>query len=349
MVNPFNNIIDQADRVIHETDTTIFTNESNMSKFFYSRYLDWYINGYDGTPEPGTISATEFTGSDKQILLKQERYTNPYKITVDVADIVASSMGTKLHELFMDTGEPPRQFLQITDQFKISGGADRIETPEGKILLTLEEIVGSNGTVYDLKTTSSFVAKRLLNELDRMGDEKLPLTELKEKYPAVFKYTIQLSIYNLLYKLNSTIAYLQILITNWSQMNANELPGKHWTQVIDIYSKEETLAYITNRVQNIEKYISGQYMPECTPIEQGLSDFKQYKICKIGKTRRIPKTEIYNSISDALAAQSASGVIGTEVVTVSSSKTPFLCTQYCPYNIDGVCEQGQLLKAQYQQ
>jgi len=333
MVNIF-----QKPNIAKETDLTRYTfDESKIPKWIALSYINLAEKAYSGKRELNRISTTEFSGSDKQILLGQRRLQNPYKVDVNVLNLQNSVHGSILHEAILGV-EPDRKEKKI-GKWTISGGADRIE----------------DGVVYDLKNTSVYSGKDLFRELDLCTDYyDLSLEDLYELYPSIFKFLSQLSIYSWLYDLKSEVGYITFIFNNWSFKDKTTIPGKNMEVEFRLASHSKVEEYLTKRLERIEAYQESGYLPQCNSNTTGAKSSSVYKIVKPGSTNKRAingSGGSHNTLQAASQAQTALNVY-SEILEVKSNSEPTLCLQYCQYNteINGipVCIQGQQIKQEHQ-
>lgn len=354
MTNIFKNInTQQSDSIFRETESTIYTNNTNIPHYIADRLIDISESSYGGNKEKNTVSATMFSSSIKQIILHLNRADNFYKITEDVSNLVVSVHGSIIHEAYL-VNEPPRQSIQI-GEYTVTGGTDRITYgPNNTKLLafdTLSILDGkSNIQLRDIKTTSTFKVAKLKSEMEEhvIGTK---LADMKVRTPILFSYVLQQSIYNLLYKLHITHATLDIVCMNWTQANRSTTGERIQAFKIPLATEEDTLDFITTTLDKVAKYRASGYLPDCTPTELGGKPTPVFKLVKNpAKPRAVPKSGSYKSMAEAAAAQP--NFPGTVVYNATKPLTPFLCLQYCPFNGacnsngETVCTQGTNIKLQ---
>jgi hypothetical protein len=329
MVNLFNNI--PVYTTLKETEDTIFINNNEViPEWLALRYIDISLKSYSGKRELNRISTTEFSKSDKQILLEQQRIQNGYKITVDVEDIVSSVLGTIVHEGILQT-EPERQEKSI-GKWVISGQADRI----------------NNNTIYDLKHTSIYSGKNLLRELDLYPKyHEMSLEDLQVKCPSIFKYLSQLAIYNWLYNLDNDIGYITFIFNNWTFKDKQDIKNKNMQIEFKLPNIDKIEQYLINRLNRLKSYQDTGYLPDCDDNTLGISTTRTYKIVKYGKTRAVNGSGgSFNTLNEASIAQLK--FPNTEIKETVITTEPTLCLNWCKFNKEGVCEQGQKIKEAYE-
>jgi hypothetical protein len=321
--------------IAKETDLTKYIfDESKIPRWIAERYADLSEQGYSGKRELNRISTTQFSGSDKQILLDQRRILKPYQVNVDVLNVQNSVHGTILHNSILQI-EPDRQEKSI-GKFTISGQCDRIK----------------DGVAYDLKNTSVYSGKDLFRELDLCPDYyDLSLEDLYELYPSIFKFLSQLSIYSWLYDLKSEVGYITFIFNNWSFKDKSTIPSRNMEIELRLASHSKVEEYLTKRLERIESYQESGYLPQCNDSATGAKSSSAYKIVKWGKSRAVANSGgRHNTLEQASIAQVE--FPGTEIIEIKSSSEPLLCMQYCSFNTEvngkSVCEQGQQIKQEHQ-
>lgn len=339
MINPFN--VEQQDTgVFRETESTIYTNEQSIPLYLANRLVDISEASYGGEPTPNLISATTLAQPIKEIIHKLNRVEAPYKVTIDANSLIKSVNGSILHEAYLQD-EPDRQFKTILG-YTISGGTDYLRPtgPDGALELR------------DIKTTSSFNVQKIKAEAE-LCPIGMPLADMRIKYPTMFKYVSQLSIYNWLYDLNLSVGYLDFIIMNHSPMDMSTTGPQMQGFQIPLASIEETVAYITDKVDKIIKYRASGFMPDCTQQEltgKPKPVFKLIKSTDIGKPspRAVSGSGNHSSMAAAAAHQSSDPKFASTVVfnATKPNTTPPACMGFCEFgratdtNGNTICQQG---------
>jgi len=348
MQNLFNNVsqCDITTEVVLETDTTIYINTTNIPHYIAKQLAKVSDSSYGGDKETKTISSTMFTQSTKQILLHLERAENPYKLTVDVKDLLASVIGSMFHEKMLvdrdveddGLGEPDRQFKELCG-FTITGGADYIrQTQVDRTLNSGEFIPKGTLELRDIKTTSTTNITKLNMELS-LYDKDMSLADMKAKYPTVFKYISQLSIYNWLYDLNLSVGYLDIFMFNWSPMNLNTIGQRVQEIQIDLKPAVEVEKYLTEVLTKLSKYIDNKFKPNCTDTDLYGTIKTQYKIMKSGAKKKINNSGTHYTYASAQEALSKGNFVGGIIKEFKDKTMPWNCI-YCDFHNTEHCEQG---------
>lgn len=335
LANIFNNIVFDDDSIFKETEKAIYTNKNKLPAYMAYRLIELSESSYGGLKEQNIISASMFSASVKQMLLHLQRTEAFYKVTVDVSDVIKSVQGSALHEMYL-VDEPARIFKEVLG-YKISGGADYIRYNEELGVMELR----------DIKTTSVKQVKNLKDELEVY--KHCSLADLKVKYPTIFKYNIQLSVYNWLYDLNIGVGNLDFVMMDWTNMHLSSIGAMIQTIQLPLYSAKETEEYVESIVSLITGYKKSGYLPDCTITETSGKPVPEFKLVKnLLKPRKVNGSDVYRTRSEAAIAQSI--YPDTYIFEAKKPQKPFLCTEYCQYNgaigVDGklVCQQGYELK-----
>ncbi len=319
-------MVTQTNEVVLETDSTIYTNTTGMPGYIANKLATYSSESYSGKKDPKTISASMLNQSIKQILLTLKGIEEGTKQTVDVNTIYSSSIGTLLHTFFYEQfgGEEERAFKTLND-FTISGEADHI-TRDTKV-------------VVDMKTTSTFVVKKLIQDL-ALHDPSHTIEQMRSQTPSLFKYTIQLSCYKWLYDLESDIGYIDLVMTNWTKMNLSELGERIQRVELQLFSHKDMKEYLTELLSKVSAYQESGFLPDCDELTvNGGTIKKEYKIVKgcDGK-RKIAKSGTHYTYQSA--AEVVGNFPGGVVKEFKDTGTATGCL-YCNHLND--CQQGQAL------
>lgn len=300
---------------------------------------DSYDHSTASQPLRDVVSATTLLKSTRQFILTNRM--DPVENQVDVLDLVASRVGTAIHDSIeaawtenyavsmQRLGYPQR----VIDRVRIN--PTTVEPGDFPVYLEqrasrvidgvtitgkFDQII--NGELNDVKTTSVFTYIHRTKDVD---------------------YQIQGSIYRWLNpeKITSPVMKIQHVFTDWSGMGLRSIPGYPETKAIEIsvelMSLQDTETWIRKKLRHI---IDNQNLPEpdiapCTDKELWISDpvFKYYadekKAAEGGRS-----TKNFTAYNDALLhrIQAGKGI----VVTVPGK--PKACG-YCP--AFSICSQQQ--------
>lgn len=283
---------------------------------------DEYDNGGKKFPGQQVYSATGLIKPVKQLILANRvpEHLQQY----DVQDLIASSLGTAVHDSVEKAWTAPRKALRrlgYTDEqidlIRINPEPGQLQ--KGEVPVYLEQrcfkeldpqtvISGKfdqvfNGTLHDLKTTSAWTWKYETKEED---------------------YAFQGSVYRWLApdKITGSKVHIQFLFTDWQKGLAErdpEYPQKRLERrAYDLLSPELIEDMIRNKVTNIRKYWNANEadMPRCTDKELWRSDPKYSYFsdpAKVNVEGAKPQKNFTNYASAALH-QSTKGKGGIKTV-----------------------------------
>lgn len=250
---------------------------------------------------------------------------------VDVTAIYCQHVKLPPAEAFK--GEEPRAFMELCG-FTVSGESDRIE---------VDPVTGKK-TLRDIKSTSSFMLKKLMADMEVHVPGR-SLADMKVHTPVLFKYAIQQSIYNVLYKLGLTTATLDFIIINHSPLDRSTIGEALQGYVIPIATEEDTVAFMIDILTKVKQYRASGYLPNCTETETSGKPQPLFKLVKNpSKPRKVNGSGDYRSRAEA--AQAMAQYPGTVVFDATQFAKPDLCTKYCQFcNVtnhlgETVCTQG---------
>lgn len=291
---------------------------------------------YDGTDDPNVISATSIIKPIRQFILS-ERVKDT---SVDIMDLVASRMGTAIHNSAEEAWKDPESLKKglkacgypdkVISRVKINPTNDemsndtipvfmeqRIEKEFGDITLTGKYDLVLDGLLSDYKTTSVYA---YINQSN------------------ADKYIEQGSIYRYLSPSIITEDYMQIhhIFTDWSKAasfsNKDYPENKVMTVDYPLMSLQETENFIGNKLNQIKKYrdLPQDSLPECTPEElwQRETKYKYYK--DPTKTKRATKNFIDKHEANLHMASKGEGIVievKGKAVACNYCKARPICTQ----------------------
>jgi hypothetical protein len=305
--------------LIHtETTKAIYTNTTQIPEPIATNLILISESSYSGVKAPKRISATQFLQAPKQIMLS---FTPNYKPVIDISTITNSVIGSILHKQLMPT--PPTRQIKILANWEITGEADYIQ---GDVL-------------KDLKVKSVYSGLKLLKELKQAPQYfKLPVKDLQSKYPSIFSYVMQLSIYKWLYDLPIDTGSILFIHSDWNAKNSSEISKIHEVDFI-LLPEDILLNYLTERIAELDQISVTGEMPDCDNNTCGITSETSYKLVKPGKKIRVAGSKECTTYEDILAEQE--NYPGTEILHIKRNSPPVLCTKYCNYN--AICAQGQFL------
>lgn len=275
-------------------------------------------DGYDLKRTPHVISATSLMKPTKSLILGERVAESNEEPIIDVADLVASRLGTAVHTAaevswlysrdvaMRNLGLPQK----VIDQVRVNPdhpGEDpqfdiyleqRTAKAMGKWIISGKFDFVRNGRVKDIKTTKTY------NWIKGSNDEK---------------YRLQGSIYRWLNPEIITDDFIDVLMlfTDWSPLQAlvdKEYPKSNlMVRTLPLLSIPETERWIINRLAEIDKYEGAHQdtMPQCTPEELWM-DPPKYAYYKNPKAKKA--TRVYDTPQEANAHKARDGDPGSKVV-----------------------------------
>lgn len=275
-------------------------------------------DGYDLKRTPHVISATSLMKPTKSLILGERVAESDEEPVIDVADLVASRLGTAVHTAaevswlysrdvaMRNLGLPQK----VIDKVRVNPdhpGEDpqfdiyleqRTAKAMGKWIISGKFDFVSNGRVKDIKTTKTY------NWIKGSNDEK---------------YSLQGSIYRWLNPEIITDDFIDVLMlfTDWTPLKAlvdKEYPKSNlMVRTLPLLPLAETERWIINRLAEIDKYEGAHQdtMPLCTPDELWMDPpkYAYYKNPKAAKA-----TRVYDTPQEANAHKARDGVPGSKVV-----------------------------------
>jgi hypothetical protein len=287
-------------------------------------------DGYDLKRKPNVVSATSLMKPTKSLILGNRVADSGEEPVIDVADLVASRLGTAVHTAAevawlysRDVGMRNMGIPQkVVDQVRVNPdepGEDpqfdiyleqRTSKAVGKWVISGKFDFVEDGRVKDIKTTKTY------NWIKGSNDEK---------------YRLQGSIYRWLNPEIITDNFVDILMifTDWSPLKAQvdkDYPKSNiLVRTLPLMTLEETDRWVNNRLAEIERYENAYQndMPRCTPEELWM-DPPKYAYYKSPQAQRA--TRVYDTPQEANAHKAREGIPGSKVIQRQSE--PKFC-RYC--------------------
>lgn len=312
-----------------------YTNNNNVSLAL----AVWLSHDeYDYSSDPNVISATTLLKSTKAICLARQNIELSKQ--VDLTDLVASSMGTALHDSIERSWRSKKLpetlsylgYGNIVDRVKVN--SDSLEP--GDIPIYLEQ--RSIKPVRDMKVSGKF---------DICIDGKLGDIKSTSVWKYIFgtgeDYIIQGSIYRWLNpdKITGDLLDIYYIFTDWSKVKATQDSSYPQSRVLTkeyrLMSTEDTEQWLNDKVYQIESNMPKHQkdMPLCTDKELWAKStvYKYYK----NPNKLTRATKNFDTMSEALARQGQDGNVGV----VKEVPGTVMACNYC--NVSGICEQREQL------
>jgi len=317
-----------------------YTNTHNVS---LALAVFLMYDSYDYDDRPNSVSATGIIRSLRQLVLMQQNKGLEKK--VDIADLVASRMGSAIHDgcelAWSDTNNVHRALaaLGASDEaikkVKINPTElkpgdipvsieQRAERELGKWIVTGKYDIVLDGTLNDYKSTSVWTYIYDSNSEN---------------------YSKQGSIYKFLNPEKITSDYINInyIFTDWSATKARQDPKYPQQRVLTkpypLWSVEETTAWLTSKLEQLEALVDQpqETLPECNDDELWASEtvYKYFK--NPAKTERATKN--FTTMDEAMVRCATDGNVGVIKTVPGEVKA----CRYCP--VVNVCQQADRMLA----
>ena len=350
----------------------VISNKNNIS---ISVALMLVTDDYNYDPRPNSISATGLLQPLRPIALRKI-HSKELVTEIDVADLVASSTGTAVHdrlesswinknklkrglrklgygkaklplvnpteeELLENNNKVPVVWVEQQSEMPIEiNGEEFIVT--GKFDIVLE------GKLEDLKNTIAFKATKALGEIDKFENivENVDLTDisnmlrLQETCPTIFDYAFQGSVYKMLNpdKITADFMTIQFILKDW----------KAWETHREFYPPSNVLGldmtlFSTEAVKTFIKYKINRLM--------GIIESGSLPLCTdIELWRKPPQFKLYKDPSSKRALPKCTfenQALAEETMVTKRAKMPQIEMRViasepkrCNYcNVTSVCEQ----------
>jgi hypothetical protein len=280
----------------------------------YAEYLSTF---YDGPSQDNknVISVTTLIKPLRQLLLRSHyNYVDQVK---DVSDILATSNGTSIHQVFEEamTSKGHTAEKRIIKPFMLENGVEYQISGSTDLIY--------NGQIIDLKTTSVY---------RYMSDD-------------IEDYKLQLSMYRWLNGIDNHIGVILFAFTDWSSSKArsdSQYPRTRWSyKEIPLLNDTEVEQYIHDKLSKYDMYHSDSEeipkLPPCSDEELWRTEEK-YAVHKNNNKRAV---KLFNSNKDAhdyiLAHKDGN------IMNIKHRPGQVKRCNYCDFT--GICTQYDLLKA----
>ena len=313
----------------------MITNNKNIS---LNMAIFLATDNYDYNKESNYISVTSLLKPLRAIItgLNSKASAEP-----DVLDFVASRVGTAIHTASENAwlnGNYKKSMWklgctsQVINAIKVNPTKEEVETTEGIMPVYLErrsikEIEGfkvggkfdcvMDGNIRDIKTVKAF--SYMKNDME--------------------PYRLQLSIYRWLNQdiIPSNIGYVDMLITDWKQYEADAKPEYPQTPVVEkrikLMSLTETEEWLKKRLNSITQLINvpQDQLPLCTPEELWASPDKWAFYAKPESKRATKVSEDQSVINQMYIEKGSKGRVEYRAGT----------PKRCDYCLKAECSQAQ--------
>lgn len=317
---------------------------TNVHKVSLALAVFLMYDKYDYDERPNSVSATGILRPIRQLVLAQQN--KQLLKTVDIADLVASRMGSAIHDGCEQAWSDP---ANIAKALKVLGAS-----PEAIAQVKVNPVVVTEGDI------PVYVEQRREKELGKFiitGKFDLVLDGTLNDYKSTsvwsyiydsnaWNYSAQGSIYRWLNQDKVLSDYINInyIFTDWSAAKARQdpkgYPGQRvLTKRYPLWSLEETEAWLVNKLGVYEGLAdaSQEMLPECSDEELWASEtvYKYYK----NPEKLTRATKNFNTMDEALIRKTEDGDVG-KIITVPGEVK---ACRYCP--VVNVCKQAEKMLA----
>lgn len=323
---------------------------SNTTGISLSAAVWLATDNYDYNPDPLNISVTTLLKPVRQIILGKRAAALVERDPIDIADVIASRMGSAIHDSIERTWTQEN----AVDALKRLGYSSKF----------IDNLL-VNPKPEDVKPTSKLVY------VEQRHDIKVGKYTLSGKFDMIFlgrvqdwkstsvygyingsnrdKFIMQGSLYRLIvpHLITDELMDINYIFTDWQKSMAIQQPGKYpasrlLTETAPLHSVETTKKFVQQKIQLIEYYKDSpqENIPECTDEELWRSEPK-YKY--FSKPDAIRATKVFDSMYEAnkmLAEKGGVGIVKTfkgEVKACNYCSAAPICLQR-----DRLIESGDL-------
>lgn len=287
-------------------------------------------DSYDYDDRPNVISMTSLLKPTRMIVLGM-KFAGEDK-TVDVENLIASSMGTALHDSVEFAWKDKKKAVETLERLGYKSGEKiydsiqfekRSEMKFGKWIVSGKFDIAFAGYVQDVKSTTVWGWMNGSNE---------------------FEHKFQLSGYKLLNPdiITKEVGYIEYIFTDWSKMeslrNRQYPQSRVATKEVQLFTDTEMVELIETKLDDVERQLELKEpeLTDCTEEELWATKdvWKYYK--NPASTRRATKN--FDNESDAHARFIQDGSVGFVKMVAGEAKR----CKYC--NFTEVCSQYKRLK-----
>tara|TARA_B100000949_G_scaffold226006_1_gene230849 strand:+ start:1408 stop:2394 length:987 start_codon:yes stop_codon:yes gene_type:complete len=318
-----------------------YTNKNNVS---LALAVFLMYDNYEYDERPNSISATGLIKPLRQLVLSKQ---NPAILkTVDIADLVATRMGSAIHKGCEDAWTDPEN---VKNALKVLGASEdaidniRINPPYVK--------PGETPVYVEQRAEKEIIDFIISGKYDLVLDGTLNDYKSTSVWTYIFdsnadSYVKQGSIYKWLSPDKITSDYINInyIFTDWSAAKARadkkSYPQiKTITKQYPLWSTEETENWIMNKIEAYKALANTpqEGLPQCTDEELWATKttYKYYK----NPNKLDRSTKNFDTMDEALIRQANDGNVGTIKTVPGEVKA----CRYCP--VVGICTQAETMLA----
>ena len=318
-----------------------YTNKNNVS---LALAVFLMYDNYEYDERPNSISATGLIKPLRQLVLSKQ---NPAILkTVDIADLVATRMGSAIHKGCEDAWTDPEN---VKNALKVLGAS---EDAINNIKINPPYVKPGETPVYvEQRAEKEIIDFIISGKYDLVLDGTLNDYKSTSVWTYIFdsnadSYVKQGSIYKWLSPDKITSDYINInyIFTDWSAAKARadkkSYPQiKTITKQYPLWSTEETENWIMNKIEAYKALANTpqEGLPQCTDEELWATKttYKYYK----NPNKLDRSTKNFDTMDEALIRQANDGNVGTIKTVPGEVKA----CRYCP--VVGICTQAETMLA----
>ena len=319
-----------------------YTNKNNVS---LALAVFLMYDNYEYDERPNSISATGLIKPLRQLVLSKQ---NPALLkTVDIADLVATRMGSAIHKGCEDAWTDPEN---VKNALKVLGAS---EDAIDNIKINPPYVKPGETPVYvEQRAEKEIIDFIISGKYDLVLDGTLNDYKSTSVWTYIFdsnadSYVKQGSIYKWLSPDKITSDYINInyIFTDWSaakaRMDTKSYPQiKTLTKQYPLWSTEETENWIMNKIEAYKALANTpqEGLPKCTDEELWATKttYKYYK----NPNKLDRSTKNFDTMDEALLRQANDGNVGTIKTVPGEVKA----CRYCP--VIGICTQAETMLAE---
>ena len=317
-----------------------YTNKNNVS---LALAVFLMYDDYEYDERSNSISATGLIKPLRQLVLSKQ---NPALLkTVDIADLVATRMGSAIHKGCEDAWTDPEN---VKNALTVLGAS---EDAINNIKINPPYVKQGETPVYvEQRAEKEIIDFIISGKYDLVLDGTLNDYKSTSVWTYIFdsnanSYVKQGSIYKWLSPDKITSDYINInyIFTDWSGAKAREKKDYPQQRVLTkqypLWSVEETESWIMNKIEAYKALADTpqEGLPECTKEELWASDttYKYYK----NPNKLDRSTKNFNTMDEALIRKSSDGDVGIIKTVPGEVKA----CRYCP--VISICNQAATMLA----